>query len=152
MAGGISTLYVAFTWLVFGGGIGLFAGVVLAILWSPFLLSSRVQQLFAAGPFQRWSLNYVATGLVMGVIHFGVMLMLLGLWGSTRTVLDIVFGIGTGIPLLAWLIGVRLVRRSHSATEYGVWTHLLLGLGVLWYAVVTIVPPLFFTIFYYLPS
>jgi hypothetical protein len=138
----------------FMAAIGLIGGFALAVFWSPFMLSARVRALFDQGLTGNVGLNYAFSFAVLSALHAFTLTTLLVLYASPQTTLNFAFYTGLGFPLLGWLIA------SFALPEYGydwipeespVLTRTLLGLGVLWYAVLTIAPVFVLAVFYYMP-
>ena len=110
--------------------------VVVAVGWSPVLISERVRSLFEGWPTRHLALNYPVVVALVVVAH--VVLLFVGAipapsgslfvlqWGFATTLL---------VPLAGWvLVVVGLPRIADVDLPDGVW--LPLGVGAVWYAIV----------------
>lgn len=141
-------------WVVFSRNI-LIPGVVAMVLWSPFLFSKRLRQLFERLPpsgslFPTYVLVGVATSLpyVLGL-----------LWALTaaetgKMIFTVAIGISisyvVGLPLVG-AIGLPRIGVDWAPTGYEWGTWLLLVGGTLWYAILFTVPLTILSLIFSLP-
>lgn len=110
--------------------------VVVAVCWSPLLLSERVRALFGRWPTGRLFVDYPL--LVAGVVGVHVAVFFAGAVPQppgSIFVLQWAFGSTVLVPLAGWLaVVVGLPRVTEADLPEGVW--LPLGVGAIWYVVV----------------
>ena len=130
---------------LYAGLAGALGGLLLAVLWTPLLISSRVRSLFEVGPTRWLPVNYTLGFVIMSGIHAGM----LGAWiesgsgAGPNGALNAVITLGVVVPVLGWvgaLWGLPEFGYDWDTNGYDLRTKAALGLGVLWYAVMTIVP------------
>lgn len=134
-------------WFGLGIVLGAPMGVVIAVLWAPFLALNVVRDALDGGPF-RWWVNYLAGFMLVGSAHLAISLTLLAAFGSQATVPDIL----VGVPVLAGLAGALLLVRAMDAVDDVLRAYVVVMAGVLWYVIVTVVPSLVLLMFYTLPA
>lgn len=135
-------------WFVLGAVLGVPLGLLVGVLWTPFLASDAVRAALERGPFDRWWVSYVLGFAALGAAHLGGMVGLLVAFGSPATTPDIV----VGVPVIAGVGGAALLVRSMGPVEDMVRTYVVVMAGVLWYVLVTVVPSLVLLMFYALPA
>ncbi|WP_135364885.1 hypothetical protein [Halosimplex halophilum] len=129
------------------------AGVGLAALWLPFLISRRVRALFAVGPLGHWAANYGLAFLALATLQVSFLFAALTNAPSDDAVATIVIFTGPLIALACWAVAAfGLPALGYDWLEDPVVTRALLFAGAVWYAVVTTVPPFVAMVFYYLPT
>jgi hypothetical protein len=143
-----STLYgLAFLLAVFVA-----AGVGLAALWLPFLVSVRVRALFEVGPLSHWAANYGLAFVALATLQVSVLFAALTNAPSDDAVATIVVFTGPLLALACWAgAAFGLPALGYDWLEDPVITRALLLAGAVWYAVVTTVPPFVAMVFYYMP-
>jgi len=123
--------------------LGLFTGAYVAVLWSPFLLLTRLRPLFRVGPTDRWWLNYAVAALLAGLVHATVYAVGRALLADLAAPELLLYaGLGTAVLWMA-VAGVGLPSVGRNWKTGGYMTELVLLGGAVWYALVTTVPPLF---------
>ncbi|MFC6990239.1 hypothetical protein ACFQJD_18845 [Haloplanus sp. GCM10025708] len=152
----LATLELVFWTGVYATLAGALAGVVAAVLWSPFLLSDRLRALFQLGPTDHWGLNYVVACVVVTAVHglvLGVGLALgAGRDGPSIAVILLVSALTIG---LVWAVpAVALPARGYEWDPRGfdAVTHLLLVGGSIWYAAIVTVPMFVLSLLLSLPA
>lgn len=109
---------------------------VVAVCWSPLLLSERVRALFGRWPTSRLAINYPL--LVAGVVVVHVAVFFAGAVpqpSGSLFVLQWAFGSTLLVPLVGWLgVVVGLPRATEADLPEGVWLPLVAG--AIWYMVV----------------
>lgn len=120
-----------------GSLLGAFLAPFLAASWVPMLLDREVRELFSS-PFDFTPYNYLMAFVFTGMIHFGLLWSVLGIFGHTQNMFALVMEISLAAPSFVSALGIFLKRRldfEHS---------LLLGpkvfLGCMYYALFTSVP------------
>ncbi|MFC7140823.1 hypothetical protein ACFQMA_13450 [Halosimplex aquaticum] len=149
VSGAIETIY-GFTFLlaVFGA-----AGLGLAALWLPFLLSGRVRELFEVGPTGHWAANYALGFVALATVHVSALFVTLTNAPTDDAVASIVVFTGPAIALACWATAAfALPFAGYEWLEDAVATRLLLFAGAVWYAAVTTVPLFIAMVFYYFPG
>ena len=138
---------------LFGAIVGTVIGVVLAVLWSPFLLSGGIRTLFTFGPTRHWVANYVIGFTLLGAVHAALTTVGLLFVHDSTELLGPLVGPGLLVPAAIWVAGAFLVRdlaREQDALDPLV-TMIVLTLGVCWYAILTVVPTFAFVIIANMP-
>lgn len=138
-------LSVLFTSFHFALVIGLY-GLLIGVLWSPFLLAERLRALFASLPPSEWRVNYVIwmplPALIWGLLFGGVVSVSLDIRQPTRASEIYVAGIdgivvATVVSLLLWpaLLLYALPAREFDwdPNEYAPTTVILVIGSVVWY-------------------
>lgn len=141
-------------WVLFSRNL-LIPGVVAMVLWSPFLLSERIRQLFQRLPPTDSLLpTYVLVGIATSLPY------VLGLvWALTRAesgkmIFTVAIGVTICYIVALPLVGVLGLPRSGidwAPTGYGWQTWLLLVGGAVWYALLFTVPLTIFSLIFSLP-
>ena len=138
--GGLPTTVWMSLYAALAGGVG---GIVLALFWTPLLVSERVRALFSIGPTGRLPLNYAVVFVVVSGIHAG----LLGGWiesGATpANGITAVVALGLGIPAVGWLVavvGLPALGYDWAPNGCDLRTKAVLAVGAGWYGIMTILP------------
>jgi len=125
-------------------------GLVAAILWSPFLVSSRIRALFRSLPPARsTTLSYlVVTGGLSLPYIIGTLAVLVATEGQSggamaNGLLNMLIPVSglyvIGLPLAANR-GLPAIGRDWDPNNYGMSTWVLLLLGAVWYSALFAVP------------
>ncbi|WP_255150691.1 hypothetical protein [Halorarius halobius] len=143
----------------------LLPGIVAAVLWAPFLASTRVRSLFrslppAESPYLTYPLVGVAASLpyVLGVTGALAVTDASGPQAGgamANTILDVVVPVSLGYVLLgppAAVLGLPRAGVDWDPTGYGPSTWVLLVAGAVWYVLLFAVPLLFVSFFLALPT
>lgn len=150
--GGVPTTAWIGLYAALGGGAG---GLVLALLWTPLLISERVRPLFQFGPTQWQSVNYALGFVALSGLHAG----LLGAWiesgSGISSALTAVISLGLIVPSMAVVTVIWVLPElgyDWDPNGYDLHTKAVLAIGAFWYAVMTIVPGFIVSIIAALPS
>lgn len=128
----------------------LLPGLIAAVLWSPFLLSSRIQSLFASLPPRESTLVTYTVAAVGASLPFwlGSLAAIVGTEGASgavmaNAILDVIVPLAVvyvvGFPTIAIVVLPR-VGVDWDPTGYGTGTWALLLVGGGWYAAMFAVP------------
>jgi len=127
-------------------------GLLLAAVWIPFTIPSRLRRLFEIGPTDHWMSNYLIGFVVVGGVHTAALFTTLVNAPSDDAVAGVVMFVSPGFALALWAgaaFGLPFVGRDWL--EDSVVTRVFLFLGAVWYAAVTTVPLFVAMVFYYMP-
>lgn len=118
-------------------------GGYVAVAWSPFLLLDRVRPLFGVGPADEWWVNYLFDALALGAVHVVGYVVGMSLLGGVVEPAGMIVYTGIGVAVLAMAVaGVILPAAGADWKRGGYVTEITLLGGAVWYAAITVVPPL----------
>lgn len=131
-------------------GLLLGPGIVAAIIWSPFLLASRIRALFRALPPARsTAVSYVVVTVGLSIPYlFGTIAALVVTEGQTggamaNALLNVLIPVSSlyvlGLPILA-IRGLPRIGRDWDPNGYDTTTWVLLIVGAAWYSALFAVP------------
>lgn len=135
--------------------VGLAVGLMVCVLWSPFLLSGRVRGCFAIGPTRWWQVNYVLAFVSLASLHATLAVAGLLFAGSPTGIFEALVGPALLVPAAGWTVAAFLLREREGRPDSPAFdgtTLGLLALGALWYAVLTGVPSFVIAVFANLPT
>lgn len=149
VSGVIETVY-GFAFLV---AVFVAAGLGLAGLWLPFVIFSRLRELFAIGPTGHWAANYAVGFVALATVHVSVLFAALTNAPTDDAVAPIVVFTGPALALACWAgAAFGLPFAGYDWLEDALATRAILFVGAVWYAAVTTVPPFVAMVFYYFPA
>ncbi|GAB3673801.1 hypothetical protein [Halopiger thermotolerans] len=147
-------------WLTFGALL-LVPGLVATALWTPFLLSNRLQALFRSlPPAGRTLPTYVFGGIAASIPYLAGILRILALVDSSgaawsNAFLTLCFQLGVlyvvGLPFLC-AVGLPRLGVDWDPTGYGWRTWSLLVAGGAWYALLFTIPLALLSLAFALPG
>lgn len=131
-------------WMVLGAAAGMPLGLLIGVLWAPFLRDAGVREAVENGPVGAWWGNYAAGFALLGGLHMAGVAFLVA---AGVAVPDVV----VGVPVLAGVVGAFLLVRRMREVEDVLRVYVVVMGGVLWYVVLT-VPLTFLAVGWFLPS